>query len=53
MSKDSIGTRSVSEVAEKMSVSKSYVTSATNNILRKLRWPNRLKAVRKFLSEYS
>ena len=53
MSKKSIGARSVGDTAAKMGVNKSYITNTTRKVLRKLRWPNRLKAVRKFINEYS
>ena len=51
--KKSVGARGVIETAEAMGVSKGYVVKAGKNILRKLRWPNRMKAVTRFLNEYS
>ena len=53
MKNKSVGTRGVIETAEAMGVSKGYVVKAGKNILRKLRWPNRMKAVTRFLNEYS
>jgi len=51
--KQSVGARGVNETAEKMGVNKTYVVKATKNILRKLRWPNRMRAVTRFFDEYS
>jgi len=52
MASKTVGARGVNEVAEKMGVNKSYVTNATRNALRKLRWPNRLRSLTRFLDEY-
>ena len=49
----SIGARGVKEVAEVMGVNKTRVNFLTNNMLRKLRWPNRLRAVKRLVDEYS
>ena len=53
MSKESVGARSVSEVAEEMGVNRTRVNYLTSNMLRKIRWPNRLRSVMRFLDEYS
>ena len=49
----SIGARGVNEVAEAMDVHKSRVNFLTSNLLRKLRWPNRLRVVKRLIDEYS
>jgi preprotein translocase subunit SecE len=48
-----VGARSVSEVAEKMGVNRTRVIYLTSSLLRKVRWPNRLQAVKRFLDEYN
>jgi DNA-binding NarL/FixJ family response regulator len=53
MKTKSIGARGVKEVAEHMGTNQTYVVKATKNALRKLRWSNRLRAVKRFFDEYS
>ena len=53
MSDESVGARGVNEAAEKMGVHKSRVNFLTSSVLRRLRWSNRLQAVKRFLNEYS
>jgi len=50
---ENIGARGVKETAEKMNCNKSYITNTTRNMFRRLRWFNRLRAVTRFLDEYS
>jgi len=48
-----VGSRTVSDTAEKMGVNRTYVTNTTKNIMRKLRWTNRIPAIKRFFDEYS